>query len=68
MDRMAALEEEWRVHCAGNFEELQWRGPDSSGRGWEVTLLGSLSSEVPDIRGDSSWPGLTTEVDGRCSD
>jgi hypothetical protein len=37
LDRAVAMEAEWKAHEARNFDEAQWRGPDVSSGGWEVT-------------------------------
>jgi hypothetical protein len=40
-----AREEEWKAREVHNFDELQWKGPDAPGTGWEVTpLLGQWMS------------------------
>jgi hypothetical protein len=62
------MEAEWKVHEASNFDEAQWRGPDVSSSGWEVTPPTSLPQEVVvhSQEVDLLWPGLAAQVDDCC--
>jgi hypothetical protein len=61
-----AREAEWKAHEGSNFNKAQWRGPNASGGGWEVTPPVSPVSEI-DVIGGSTWPGVSVLMDG-CGD
>jgi hypothetical protein len=61
-----AHEEEWKAQEVHNFDESQWKGPDTHIDGWEVTPTISPVREVLVVDRDSGWPGLAMQVDDRC--